>query len=118
MIHKLNIMMNNSSIIAYYSMIPLFICLMARDKTYIIVKNLIEQGFVKNISDLLNHLDKTPFSKDIKTSPYRLNKLIENPALFQFQDAYNISEVLKVDPKIIIDLVHNEWVIKKQKKKR
>jgi hypothetical protein len=70
-----------------------------------------------NLQNLLDVLDKTPLSKDIYTSAVRLNKLILNPALFTFQGAYSIAEVIGVDEKTMVDIIHNECVSKKKKKK-
>ncbi len=54
---------------------------------------------------------------DISTSAVRFNKLIDNPGLFQFQDAYAIASVIGVDEKLIIELIHAEWLSKKRKRK-
>ena len=60
---------------------------------------------------------KTPLALDIKTSPVRLNKLIANPAMFLFEDAYEIAALIGVDEKLIVDLIYAEWSQLKRKKK-
>ncbi len=46
-----------------------------------------------------------------------MREQIDSPSLFTFQDAYAIAEVIGVDEKLIIDLVHNEWLSKRKKKR-
>lgn len=88
---------------------------MAKDDRYKVAKNLILDGSVKTIRDLLTIVDKTPLARDIRTSPARLNKLIGNPALFMFGDCYAIAAVIGVDEKLIVDLVYAERKVKKRK---
>ena len=90
---------------------------MPKEKRYKSAKNQIEGGYIKTLTDLLDVLDKTPLSKDIHSSPVRFNKLLSNPALFTFQDAYSIAEVIGVDEKLILDIIHNEWVSRRKRKK-
>lgn len=90
---------------------------MAKKDRYTVAKSLIENGSVKTIRDLLTVIDKTPLAKDVRVSAVRFNKLIANPALFMFQDAINIAEVLGVDPKLIIDLIYADIAKGKRKKK-
>jgi len=90
---------------------------MPKEKRYRAAKNQIEGGYIKTLTDLLDVLDKTPLSKDIHTSAVRFNKLILNPALFTFQDAYNIAEIIGVDEKLILEIIHSEWVSRKKKKR-
>jgi hypothetical protein len=52
---------------------------MAEKKAYALAKKLIVVGQISNVSELLEIVDKTPFSKDIKTSPTRFEKLIDDP---------------------------------------
>jgi len=84
-----------------------------------IAKKLILSGDITNLTELFEVIDKTPLARSMKTSPDRLNKLIGNPALFLFQDAYNIAQLIGVDEKAIVDLVHNQYIAdKKSRKKR
>jgi hypothetical protein len=90
---------------------------MAKDDRYRLAKSLIESGGIKNVRDLLGILDKTPLAKDIKVTPERFNKLIDNPVLFMMQDCIGIAEVIGVDPKLIIDIVYAEIMSKKKKRR-
>lgn len=89
---------------------------MAKKDRYTVAKNLILDGSIKTIRELLAVVDKTPLALDIKTAPARLNKLIANPALFQFEDAYKIAALIGVDERLIVDLIFADR--KKPAKKR
>lgn len=80
-------------------------------------QKLILGGFIKNLRELLDAVDKTPLALDMHTSPVRLNKLINRPELFTFEDCYKIAEILEVDPDRIIDLVREESRPKKGRRK-
>jgi hypothetical protein len=51
------------------------------------------------------------------TAPSRLNKLINKPELFTFEDCYKIAAILEVDPDKIIDLIRDETRPKKGRRK-
>ena len=61
-------------------------------------------------------VDKTPLARDMHTAPARLSKLINNPALFTFDDCYKIAALLEVDEDKIIDLIRAEAKGKKGRK--
>jgi hypothetical protein len=90
---------------------------MPKKKGYTTAKKLIPKGEITNVSELLDIVDKTPLSKDIKTTPERFNKLIEDPTLFEFGDAINIANVIGVDEKALIDMVYAEILLKRKKRK-
>ena len=90
---------------------------MPKDARYNTAQKLILGGYIKTLSELLDAVDKTPLALDMKTAPSRLNKLINQPQLFTFQDCYKIAAILEVDEKKVIDIVFEEW-ISKQKPKR
>lgn len=77
-------------------------------------KKLILSGDIKNLSDLLAIVKKTPLAKAMKTGPIRLNTLISNPTLFTFDDAYKIAEILGVEKGRIVMIIHNENISRKE----
>jgi hypothetical protein len=86
------------------------------ETNYLTAKSLINSGKIKTLSELIAIIDKTPFARLSKTTPERFNKMIEDPALFRMGDIYNMAQVIGVDDKLVVDLVHNEYV--KRRKKR
>ena len=71
----------------------------------------------KKPSKALGVVDKTPFARDIKTTPERFDRLLTSPSLFRYADVYNIAQTLQVDPKIILDMIH-EYNLSAQKTKK
>jgi hypothetical protein len=90
---------------------------MAKESNYRTAQKLFLAGHIKSLADLLDAVDQTPLAKDIHTAPSRLKKLIETPALFTFQDCYNIADLLGVDRKLMVDLVYQESIPSKKARK-
>jgi hypothetical protein len=90
---------------------------MAKEKRYTVAKNLIEIGGIKTISDLLEVMDKKAIYQDIPASPIRFNALLADPSQFRFSDAYAIAAAIGVEEKLIIDLIHAEYLSRKRKRK-
>jgi hypothetical protein len=90
---------------------------MAKPERFKVAKRLIENGSVKTLRDLLELVDKRHIYMDIPTSAIRFNKLIDNPEQFMFRDAYAIAVTIGVDEKLILDLIHAEYLSRKKKKK-
>lgn len=91
---------------------------MAVDPRYKTAQKLILAGGITTLSELMDIIDKTPLAKALKTSPGRLNKLLDNPALFLFQDAYNIAALIGVDEKLIVDIVFQQYAVDKKGRKK
>jgi hypothetical protein len=89
---------------------------MAKDKRYTVAKNLIETGAIKTVRDLLEVMDKKAIYKDVM-SPVRFDTLIADPAQFRFSDAYRIAEIIGVEERLVIDLIHAEYLSRKRKRK-
>ncbi len=90
---------------------------MPKDSRYRNAQKLILAGLIKNLSDLLDAIDKTPLARDIYTSPERFNKLILKPELFTFEDCFKIAVLLEVDEKKIVEIVYDSWKAKQKPRK-
>jgi hypothetical protein len=90
---------------------------MAKQEPFRVAKNLIESGGIKTISDLLEIVDKRAIYKDIPTSAIRFNKLLDNTELFTFGDAYKIAQTIGLYPKLILDIIHSDWLFRRKRKK-
>jgi len=71
-------------------------------------KKLIESNNIQNLFELLEAIPKTTLAKAMKTSPKRFNRLIKNPTLFTFEDAYTLAELIGVDKMQIVSIIHSE----------
>ena len=88
---------------------------MAKQERFKVAKKLIETGAIKTISDLLGLVDKKAIYKNIPASAIRFDKLVADPSQFRFSDAYAIAATIGVDEKLVLDLIHNEWLSRKKK---
>lgn len=105
-------------IIVKYSALSHYFSLMAVNPRYKTANKLISEGSISTIGELMDIIPKTPLAAEIKTSPQRLNKLLSNPELFLFQDAYNIAALIGVDEKMIVDLIHNQYMADKKGRRK
>jgi len=90
---------------------------MPKDARYRTAQKLFLANQIKSLRDLFDIVDKTPLARDMHTAPARLSKLINNPALFTFDDCYKIAALLEVDDDKIIDLIRTESKSKKGRRK-
>lgn len=81
---------------------------------YLSIKMLIQAGEIKTLPDLLRAVDKTPFAKDVKTTPERFSRLLRNPLLWRLADIYNMARLIDVDDKLIFEIVYPEILRKKE----
>ena len=77
-------------------------------------KKLIESDNIHDLTDLLETVPKTNLAHAMKTSPKRLNRLIENPNLFMFEDAYTLAEIFGVDKMKVLSIIHAECIKSKK----
>jgi plasmid maintenance system antidote protein VapI len=92
---------------------------MINEPPFSTAKKLILSGDMKTLAELLVIIKKTPLAKAMGTGPQRLNRLVDNPKLFTFEDAYIIAELLGVDEKAVVDIIHAQYLLdKKAPKKR
>jgi len=90
---------------------------MANQTRYQVAKKLVQAGQIKVYSGLFDVIPRKPLSRAIGTTPERMAKLIDNPELFMLRDIYNTAHLIDVDEKLVIDLVHAEYLSKRKRKK-
>lgn len=76
-------------------------------------KKLIQSDNIHDLTELLETIPKTTLANAIKTSPKRFKRLIENPRLFMFEDAYTLAEVIGVDKLKVLSIIHAECISRK-----
>lgn len=81
---------------------------MINEAPYSTAKKLILTDNIADLSELLETVPKTSLAIAMKISPKRLNRLIDNPQLFMFEDAYKIAELIGVDKEKILKIIHSE----------
>ena len=84
---------------------------------YSSAKKHITDGDVQSLADLWKFIDPTPFARSAKTTPERLNRMIDNMSMFRLGDIHNMAQVLGIDDKTLLDIIHNDYVKQRRKKK-
>jgi plasmid maintenance system antidote protein VapI len=87
---------------------------MINEPPFSTAKKLILSGDTKTLADLLEIIKKTTLAKAMGTGPQRFNRLIDNPKLFTFEDAYKIAELVGVDEKAVVDIIYAEYILNKK----
>jgi hypothetical protein len=89
---------------------------MEKEKQVNIVKDLILDGKITELSDIFNYIDKKFIHTKTGINYYRLLRCTKNPKLFTIDDTYTIARVLKVTPPAIANLIFGQLDAKKKVK--
>lgn len=81
---------------------------MINEAPFSTAKKLIVTDNIADLSELLETIPKTSLALAMKISPKRLNRLIDNPQLFMFEDAYKIADLIGVDKEKVLRIIHSE----------
>jgi len=81
-----------------------------------IAGKLIKQGEIKTLSELFHLVDRTPFSRDIGTTPERLSRILINLELANLKDIHNTADLLAISPEQAFSLFEAEFRSKKRRK--
>jgi hypothetical protein len=87
---------------------------MEQDEQFLAVKNLIDTGNIKEFKSIFLYVYKTDVNKKTGGNYNRFLRFVKNPKLMTFKDVYNIAHALKVTPRQISDLIHNQIEGKKK----
>lgn len=91
---------------------------MPKDPRYKSVKSLIEAGGVKYLKDIFLYIPKKVVYVDMGINYVRFQRLINAPAKFTLEELHQMSELLEVDNKLIIELAWSQMMSSGTKGKR
>ncbi|HMH21395.1 MAG TPA: hypothetical protein VK563_06455 [Puia sp.] len=91
---------------------------MGKDKRYTNVGYLIRDGRIKSFGEIFDVLPKTILAGDLWMNNTRFEKLRNNIPLFRLKDLYRMAELFEVEETEILTLVHNQYVLHKESKKK
>jgi hypothetical protein len=77
---------------------------MAKDARYKAVKSVIESGAVKTLQEIFLYIPKKTVYTDLGMNYVRFTKLVSSPELFTVQELYEISLLIDVSHRTVIDL--------------
>ncbi|HZX58979.1 MAG TPA: hypothetical protein VFE54_09640, partial [Mucilaginibacter sp.] len=82
------------------------------------VKNLIAGGYIKTFREIIDTLPKTVIAQDLKMHHNTFSKLVDNPDLFTFKDAYRIAALIETEPLSVINLIYQQCESDKKARKK
>jgi hypothetical protein len=91
---------------------------MPKDKRYLTVKNLITGGYIKKFSEIIYTVPKSTITRDLGMHHQTFKKVMKSPDRLSFTDAFKIASFIEIDEREIMNLIHNEWIEKKDKRKK
>jgi plasmid maintenance system antidote protein VapI len=92
---------------------------MVKDKRYNTVKKLILANALGSFAEIFDTLPKTVLAKDLGMHHQTLTKLLAEPKRFTFERAFDIAELLEVDPLAVANLIAKQCIADaKGKRKR
>lgn len=91
---------------------------MPKDKRYAAVKKLIESGYIKGFLDILETIPKTNIARDLGMHHQTFAKLLKSPERFAFKDVIRIASLIEVDDMVIIEMIYQYAMDKKNKRRK
>jgi hypothetical protein len=88
---------------------------MDKEKQVNIVKELILEGKITELTDIFNYIDMKYIHTKTGINYYRLLRCSKDPKAFKIEDAYTLGRVLKVPPRTVADLMFAQVDGKKKK---
>lgn len=91
---------------------------MEKDIRYESVKVLIETGRIQEFRQIFSYLPKSIMAHDLGTNNNRMTRLINHVEQFSLEELFRISNLLDVNYKTVLILIHNQYFgLQKNKKK-
>lgn len=91
---------------------------MVTDKRYTVVKKLILANALGSFSEIFDTLPKTVLGSDLGMHHQTLTKLLADLKLFTFENAFDMAELIGVDPLAVVNLIAREIIYKKKDRKK
>jgi plasmid maintenance system antidote protein VapI len=91
---------------------------MEKDIRYESVKVLIETGRIQEFQQIFNYLPKSILAHDLGTNNNRMTRLINHVEQFTLEELSRISNLLGVNYKTILAIVHNQYFGEQKRKKK
>jgi plasmid maintenance system antidote protein VapI len=91
---------------------------MEKDMRYESVKAMIESGRIHEFRQIFNYLPKSILAHDLGTNNNRMTRLINHVEQFTLEDLFRISNLLDVNYKTVLILIHNQYFGEKRSNKK
>lgn len=91
---------------------------MAKDKRYETIKNLITTGHIIRFKQILDIVPKTTMAQHLGMHHYTFEKLLKDPERFTYKQSFAIASLIKVETKVMVDLIYAQCIENKNNKKK
>jgi hypothetical protein len=91
---------------------------MEKDIRYESVKVMIESGRIHEFQQIFNFLPKSIMAHDLGTNNNRMTRLINHVEQFTLDELFRISQLLEINYKTVLNLIHNQYFGEKKTNRR
>lgn len=90
-----------------------------KDKRYLTVQKLMQAGHIKYFEDIFLHISRTRVAKDIGFNNDRMKNLIFNEVEgWVVRDLYRLAQLFEVEEASMLQLVNEQYLRDRKKKKK
>jgi hypothetical protein len=90
---------------------------MAKKGYHFVIQRLVVEGEIKYFKEIFEYYPITYLVNYLKTNHKTLASYIHKPSLMRFDVAIKIAEFFGIDEKAMFDLIHNQIIAEKKRKK-
>jgi hypothetical protein len=91
---------------------------MVKDRRFKIVQKLIRSGDVKLLTDIFEVIPVTTVAVALGSNWDQLTKRIKEPGIFRINEIIAMAAYFEVEEKVMIDIIYNQVLANRGKKKR
>jgi hypothetical protein len=88
--------------------------MMAKDRRYTTIKNLITGGYISSFREIFDTLPKSVVARDLGLNNVRFSRLIENVEKFVLKDLFQLAGLLEIEEMVLLNLVLRQHMAKKK----
>ncbi len=92
--------------------------MMAKDRRYTTVRNLISAGYIKTFREMFDTIPKSVVARDLGMNNARFTRLMDNVDQFSLKELFIIASFLEVEEMVILNLVLQQHAVNNKSKKK
>ena len=83
-----------------------------RDSRYDLIEPMMSQGKIVSFTDVFKYIKKTVVAIDLGKKVDRFTVMMHDPTKFSVGDIYRMSDLFRISPKQLFELIDNEYLQK------
>jgi hypothetical protein len=88
-----------------------------RDTRYDLIEPMMSQGKIVSFTDVFKYIKKTVVAIDLGKKVDRFTVMMHDPKKFSVGDIYKMSDLFKISPRRVFDLIDHEYLQKHEHEK-